>query len=202
MHSPGPSFAVYPAHKCRLPGSAHYLKRYQTPAGRSSTKHKDVKMRDKKRKRGVTAELNPKVHSTKKSEKKKAKVARASLLGPSLASRDNHLYSSDMTSQILLGDEPSYEEWSRIGVENVELLKNLASLGYLSPTPVQARAIPAALRNYKDVVGAAETGSGKTLAYVLPILHRLLERRARLFTSVVYDEEAVSQTKTRKSFWR
>ena len=165
--------------------------------------HKDVKMRDKKRKRGVTAELNPKVHSTKKSEKKKAKVARASLLGPSLVSRDNHVYSSDMTSHVLLGDEPSYEEWSRIGVENVELLKNLASLGYLSPTPVQARAIPAALRNYKDVVGAAETGSGKTLAYVLPILHRLLERRARLFTSdVVYDEEAVSLTKTRKSFWR
>jgi ATP-dependent RNA helicase DDX24/MAK5 len=30
------------------------------------------------------------------------------------------------------------------------------------------------------VIGASETGSGKTLAYAVPIVHELLERRARL----------------------
>ena len=44
--------------------------------------------------------------------------------------------------------------------------------------------MPAALLHFKDVVGAAETGSGKTLAYALPIVHRLLERRAALGMAV------------------
>ncbi|ESK91975.1 atp-dependent rna helicase mak5 [Moniliophthora roreri MCA 2997] len=44
---------------------------------------------------------------------------------------------------------------------------------FLSPTPIQAQAIPLALQG-RDVVGVAQTGSGKTLAYGLPILHNLL----------------------------
>ncbi|KAH7868473.1 ATP-dependent RNA helicase [Lentinula edodes] len=44
---------------------------------------------------------------------------------------------------------------------------------FLNPTPIQAAAIPLALKQ-RDVVGVAQTGSGKTLAYGLPILHKLL----------------------------
>ena len=70
-------------------------------------------------------------------------------------------------------------EW---GVFNLHpaLLGAIARLGFAAPTPIQRRALPAALTAYKDVIGAAETGSGKTLAYGLPLLQRLLERRERL----------------------
>jgi superfamily II DNA/RNA helicase len=44
---------------------------------------------------------------------------------------------------------------------------------YLAPTPVQAEAIPAALRG-GDVLASAQTGSGKTAAFALPILQQLL----------------------------
>ncbi|KXS20823.1 p68 RNA helicase [Gonapodya prolifera JEL478] len=51
------------------------------------------------------------------------------------------------------------------------VLKELKTLGFHSPTPIQAQGWPMALSG-RDVVGIAETGSGKTLAYVLPsIVH-------------------------------
>ena len=51
--------------------------------------------------------------------------------------------------------------------------------GYTTPTPVQAAAIPLALRGI-DVLGVAQTGTGKTAAFTLPILQRLDETRRRL----------------------
>ncbi|KAJ6458996.1 P-loop containing nucleoside triphosphate hydrolase protein [Mycena sanguinolenta] len=53
------------------------------------------------------------------------------------------------------------------------LLRVLHSKGSLSPTPIQAAAIPFALSE-RDVLGVAQTGSGKTLAYGLPIPQLLL----------------------------
>jgi ATP-dependent RNA helicase RhlE len=52
------------------------------------------------------------------------------------------------------------------------LLRALAELGYEHATPVQAAAIPAALRG-GDLWASARTGSGKTAAFVLPLLERL-----------------------------
>ena len=40
------------------------------------------------------------------------------------------------------------------------------------PTPIQTRAMPAALAG-KDVLGTAQTGTGKTLAFLLPLIVRL-----------------------------
>ncbi|HEV7587669.1 MAG TPA: DEAD/DEAH box helicase, partial [Longimicrobium sp.] len=53
-----------------------------------------------------------------------------------------------------------------------ELVRNVAELGYVIPTPIQQQAIPAALEG-KDVLGRAPTGTGKTAAFMLPTLHRL-----------------------------
>ena len=53
------------------------------------------------------------------------------------------------------------------------LLSALANQGLVSPTPVQAEAIPAVLLG-RDVLAQAQTGSGKTLAYALPVLQRLM----------------------------
>lgn len=43
---------------------------------------------------------------------------------------------------------------------------------FQTPTDIQARAIPAALKG-RDILGAAKTGSGKTLAFLVPVLEKL-----------------------------
>ena len=55
------------------------------------------------------------------------------------------------------------------------LLKGIKELGFARPTPVQSKAIPPALEG-RDVLACAMTGSGKTAAFLLPILHRLIDR--------------------------
>jgi ATP-dependent RNA helicase RhlE len=55
------------------------------------------------------------------------------------------------------------------------LVRNVLNLGYVNPTPIQARAIPAVLSGC-DLIATAQTGTGKTAAFLLPILRRLLER--------------------------
>lgn len=55
------------------------------------------------------------------------------------------------------------------------ILKSLTTLGFNTPTPIQAATIPVALLG-KDVVGNAVTGSGKTAAFIIPMLERLLYR--------------------------
>ena len=55
------------------------------------------------------------------------------------------------------------------------LLKGVKELGFLRPTPIQADAIPPALAG-RDVLACAMTGSGKTAAFLLPMLHRLLDK--------------------------
>lgn len=52
------------------------------------------------------------------------------------------------------------------------LLRALAEKGYTEPTPIQAEAIPAALRGC-DLLGTAQTGTGKTAAFAIPILQHL-----------------------------
>ncbi|MCF6782862.1 MULTISPECIES: DEAD/DEAH box helicase [Pseudomonadaceae] len=53
------------------------------------------------------------------------------------------------------------------------LLKAVAELKFVEPTPVQAAAIPPALEG-RDLRVTAQTGSGKTAAFVLPMLNRLI----------------------------
>jgi ATP-dependent RNA helicase RhlE len=55
------------------------------------------------------------------------------------------------------------------------LLKGIKELGFARPTPIQAEAIPPALEG-RDVLACAMTGSGKTAAFLLPILHRLMDK--------------------------
>ncbi|MCL5800931.1 MAG: DEAD/DEAH box helicase [Gammaproteobacteria bacterium] len=55
------------------------------------------------------------------------------------------------------------------------LLKGLKDLGFTRPTPIQADAIPPALEG-KDILACAMTGSGKTAAFLLPILHKLIDK--------------------------
>lgn len=53
-----------------------------------------------------------------------------------------------------------------------KLVHALSKLGYETPTPVQTRIIPKALKR-QSLVCQSQTGSGKTHAYLIPILDRL-----------------------------
>ena len=55
------------------------------------------------------------------------------------------------------------------------LLRGVEDLGFVRPTPIQSEAIPQALEG-RDLLACAVTGSGKTAAFLLPILHRLVDR--------------------------
>jgi len=61
-----------------------------------------------------------------------------------------------------------------------EILEAVRDAGYERPTPIQAEAIPLALKG-RDLIGLAQTGTGKTAAFTLPILDRLIggPRRTR-----------------------
>ncbi len=52
------------------------------------------------------------------------------------------------------------------------LRDNLAKNEFVTPTPVQAQAIPPLLEG-RDVVATAQTGTGKTLAFAIPIIEAL-----------------------------
>ena len=64
------------------------------------------------------------------------------------------------------------------------LQANLASNHFVSPTPVQALAIPPAVEG-RDVLATAQTGTGKTLAYLLPMLERLRNSDRKTVQAVV-----------------
>jgi len=52
------------------------------------------------------------------------------------------------------------------------ILRALAQENYTTPTPIQARAVPALLAG-RDLLGIAQTGTGKTAAFGLPLLQKL-----------------------------
>ena len=54
------------------------------------------------------------------------------------------------------------------------LKKRLAAAGFVTPTPVQAGAIPPALEG-DDILATASTGTGKTLSFLVPMVERLEE---------------------------
>jgi ATP-dependent RNA helicase RhlE len=56
--------------------------------------------------------------------------------------------------------------------------------GYVTPTPIQTRAIPQVLKNH-DVMGLAQTGTGKTAAFVLPILNRLIGKKTACIRALI-----------------
>lgn len=56
---------------------------------------------------------------------------------------------------------------------NPALAQSLAHMKYTTPTPIQAKAIPLALKG-RDIMGSAQTGTGKTAAFAIPLVEKLL----------------------------
>ncbi len=58
------------------------------------------------------------------------------------------------------------------------ILAAVTGAGYTTPTPIQEQGIPAVLGG-RDITGIAQTGTGKTAAFVLPMIHKLGQGRAK-----------------------
>lgn len=64
------------------------------------------------------------------------------------------------------------EKYDESGLHE-DILKSIEELGFVTPTPIQAKAIPYILSEDKDLVALAQTGTGKTAAFGLPILQQV-----------------------------
>ena len=83
----------------------------------------------------------------------------------------------EMTSKQMENQIQPISGFSELGVAP-SLVKALASVNCLTPTPIQRQAIPIALQG-KDVVGIAQTGTGKTFAFGIPTIQRLAQIRGQ-----------------------
>jgi ATP-dependent RNA helicase DeaD len=70
-------------------------------------------------------------------------------------------------------DPPTFAE---LGLDE-SIVRAITELGYESPTPIQARAIPVLLQG-GDLIGQAQTGTGKTAAFALPIIQKIDSSRS------------------------
>ena len=67
--------------------------------------------------------------------------------------------------------------FSTLGLSPV-ICTPLRRIGYIHPTPVQAKCIPVVITG-SDLMARAQTGTGKTAAFGLPMIERLLVRDRR-----------------------
>ena len=58
------------------------------------------------------------------------------------------------------------------------ILETIDRLGFKNPTPIQHKAIPAAIEQ-KDIIGIAQTGTGKTLAFGIPMIQLILQSQRK-----------------------
>ena len=65
----------------------------------------------------------------------------------------------------------SISPFAALGLEG-PVLQAVTEVGYETPSPIQAEAIPPLLAG-RDLLGQAQTGTGKTAAFALPLLSRL-----------------------------
>jgi len=64
-----------------------------------------------------------------------------------------------------------HDDFAALGVAP-DIAKKLTELSFITPTPIQAQAIPAGLEG-RDVIGIAQTGTGKTFAFGIPMIQRI-----------------------------
>ncbi|MEI8349071.1 MAG: DEAD/DEAH box helicase [Candidatus Omnitrophota bacterium] len=80
-----------------------------------------------------------------------------------------------------------------------KILEVLDHLKFTVPTPIQHKAIPAAIEG-KDIIGVAQTGTGKTLAFAIPAIQRLIQGKGCCLVLVPTRELAIQVDKTFQKF--
>ena len=72
------------------------------------------------------------------------------------------------------------------------LRHTLTHLNFVEPTPIQAKAIPIALRGI-DILGSAQTGTGKTVAFAIPLIVNLYNKQNNTALVMTPTRELASQ---------
>src|SRR3990172_8703961 len=82
-----------------------------------------------------------------------------------------------------------------------EVLKAVADVGYTTPPPIQAQAIPLVLMG-RDVLGCAQTGTGKTASFTLPMIDILAAgtAKARMPRSLILEPTRELAAQVAQSF--
>src|SRR3982750_2209437 len=57
------------------------------------------------------------------------------------------------------------------------ILRAISELGFETPSPIQAQALPILLGEPTDFLGLAATGTGKTAAFGIPLLEKIDSRK-------------------------
>ncbi|NXN27753.1 DDX24 helicase, partial [Nycticryphes semicollaris] len=111
----------------------------------------------------------------KKKKKKvaKNKISQAQEALPSVTTKKVKNWTTEVLSAST-DHKADVSAWKDLFVPEA-VLQALSHLGFSAPTPIQALALPSAIRDGMDVLGAAETGSGKTLAFAIPMIHSVLQ---------------------------
>ncbi|NXP71564.1 DDX24 helicase, partial [Ramphastos sulfuratus] len=125
--------------------------------------------------RGRVSESNSNIKDAQKKKKvSKNKASQAQEVLPSVSASKKL---KNWTTEVLSAStdhKADVSAWKDLFVPE-PVLRALSYLGFSAPTPIQALALPPAIRDNMDVLGAAETGSGKTLAFAIPMIHSVLQ---------------------------
>jgi ATP-dependent RNA helicase DDX27 len=78
------------------------------------------------------------------------------------------------SSHVTTESSETIDSFSQLGLSR-PLLRGVASMGFVTPTLIQASVLPVVLAG-RDVCASAVTGSGKTAAFLLPVMERILQR--------------------------
>lgn len=87
--------------------------------------------------------------------------------------------------------EPIKHRFTDFSLDN-RLVDLVTARGYVTPTPIQDKAIPLVM-GHRDVIGIADTGTGKTAAFLLPLLHKFLKDRSQKALIIVPTRELAVQ---------
>src|SRR3989338_7533107 len=92
-------------------------------------------------------------------------------------------------------DEPyiATNSFTNLAISDI-LKENIAARGYITPTPIQDKAIPLVLEN-RDVIGIANTGTGKTAAFLIPLINKTFTDRNRKDLIIAPTRELTVQIK-------
>ncbi len=82
-------------------------------------------------------------------------------------------------------------EFSELGLKP-QIVQNVAELGYVNPTPIQAKVIPIILEGH-DVIAQSQTGTGKTAAFILPIIQNLKQGQRKVQALVLAPTRELAQ---------
>lgn len=132
---------------------------------RSKRKNFSGKKNSAKFSKNVSNRKNASVSKTTSSIKDKSKQQKV----PTLCK-----VSTKKVPEILSAEElATVADFSQLGLSPA-VCSAVKDMGYVSPTPIQSKTIPAILTGV-DVIGTAQTGTGKTAAFSLPIVNMLTD---------------------------